>query len=121
MLVSIMVDYSYDPNMPVPREIMPYHISFYQIFIGIIGPASSKLFGATVKHIYSEICSYPIFGMFNIAKNEIVKIMYSSIFPILLWQNRKQLIYLTKLNWIKIYILLIKRSAESSEIFNMIC
>ncbi|KAG4095522.1 hypothetical protein H8356DRAFT_1276326 [Neocallimastix lanati (nom. inval.)] len=89
--VSSMDDYSYDPNMPVPREIMPYYISFYQTFIDSMGPASVNISGATVKHIYSEMCTYPTIGMFDIAKNEIVEMMYSSIFPILLRQNRKQL------------------------------
>jgi len=28
---SSMDEYSYDPNMPVPREIMPYYTSFYHM------------------------------------------------------------------------------------------
>jgi len=89
--VSSMDDYSYDPNMPVPREILPYYVSFYQTFIDSMGPASVNISGATVKHIYGEMCTYPTIGMFDEAKNEIVEMMYSSIFPILLRQNRKQL------------------------------
>jgi len=89
--VSSMDDYSYDPNMPVPREIMPYYINFYKTFIDSLGPASVNISGATIKHIYNEMCTYPTIGMFDNAKNEIVEMMYSSIFPILLRQNRKQL------------------------------
>jgi len=89
--VSSMDDYSYDPNMPVPREIMPYYVSFYQTFIDSMGPASVNISGSTIKHIYREMCTCPTIGMFDNAKNEIVEMMYSSIFPILLRQNRKQL------------------------------
>ncbi|ORX45452.1 hypothetical protein BCR36DRAFT_299500 [Piromyces finnis] len=89
--VSSMDEYSYDPNMPVPRELMTYYISFYHTFIDSLGPASVNISGSTIKQIYGEMCSYPTIGMFDNAKNEIVEMMYSSIFPILLRQNRKQM------------------------------
>ncbi|ORY22612.1 hypothetical protein LY90DRAFT_515460 [Neocallimastix californiae] len=63
--VSSMDDYSYDPNMPVPREIMPYYISFYQTFIDSMGPASVNISGATVKHIYSEMCTTQLLYKFK--------------------------------------------------------
>ncbi|OUM69437.1 hypothetical protein PIROE2DRAFT_57479 [Piromyces sp. E2] len=93
--VSSMDDYSYDPNMPVPRELMPYYVNFYHTFIDSLGPASVNISGACIKHIYGEMCTYPTIGMFDNAKNEIVEMMYSSIFPILLRQNRKQIRNLT--------------------------
>lgn len=89
--ISSMDDYSYDPNMPVPSEIMPYYLNFYKTFIDSLGPASVNISGSAIKRIYNEICTYPTIGMFDHAKNEIVEMMYSSIFPILLRQNRKQL------------------------------
>jgi uncharacterized membrane protein len=89
--VSSMDDYSYNPNMQVPREIMPYYINFYHTFIDSLSPASVNISGVSIKHIYSELCSYPTIGMFDNAKNEIVETMYSSIFPILLRQNRKHI------------------------------
>jgi len=87
--VSSMDDYSYDPNMPVPNEIMPYYINFYHTFIDSLGPAAVNISGAAIKHIYSELCTYPTIGMFDNAKNDIVEMMFTSIFPILLRQNKQ--------------------------------
>jgi len=89
--VSSMDDYSYDPNMQVPREIMPYYINFYHTFIDSLSPASVNISGVSIKHIYNELCTYPTIGMFDNAKNEVVETMFTSIFPILLRQNRKHI------------------------------
>jgi hypothetical protein len=37
------------------------------------------------------MCTYPTVSMFDEAKNEVVEMMYNSIFPILLKKNRKEL------------------------------
>lgn len=88
--VSSMEEYSYDPNMIVPEKLMPYYISFYHTFIDVSGPASVNISGRISRQIYNEFCTYPTIGIFDEAKNEIVEIMYSSVFPILLKQNRKE-------------------------------
>jgi len=44
-----------------------------------------------VKHIFNEICTYPTVGIYDTAKNEVVEMMYSSIYPILLRKNQKQI------------------------------
>jgi len=87
--VSSMDDYSYDPYHPVPREILPYYIIFYQTFINSLSPSAVNISGATIKRIYNELSTYPTVGIFDNAKNEIVEMMYSSIYPILLRNNRK--------------------------------
>jgi len=89
--VSSMDDYSYDPYHPVPREILPYYIIFYQTFINSLSPSAVNISGATIKRIYNELSTYPTVGIFDNAKNEIVEMMYSSIYPILLRNNRKHL------------------------------
>jgi len=85
---SSMEDYSYDPNMEVPKEILPYYTSFYHMFIDFNGVAVVNISGETVKRIINNICSYPTVGMYDDAKNEVVEIMFSSIYPILLRKNR---------------------------------
>jgi len=86
-----MDEYSYDPNMQVPREIMKYYVSFYTMFIDFNGPASVNLTGKTIKRIINDICIYPTVGMFDQAKNEVVEMMYTSIYPILLRDNKKHI------------------------------
>jgi len=89
--VSSMDDYSYDPYFPVPREILPYYQIFYDTFIDSLSPSAVNITGATIKRINNEINTYPTVGIFDFAKNEIVEMMYSSIYPILLRNNRKHL------------------------------
>jgi len=89
--VSSMDEYSYDPNMPVPKEILSYYVSFYQTFIHSLGPASVNISGTTIKRIYNDFCSYPTVGIYDNAKNEVVEMMYSSLFPIFLRRNRKNI------------------------------
>jgi len=81
--------FTYDPNMRVPKEILPYYTSFYSMFIDFNGLAVVNISGNTVKKIYNEMATYPTVGIFDEAKNEIVENMYRSIYPILLKNNRK--------------------------------
>ncbi|KAL6632818.1 hypothetical protein U3516DRAFT_734810 [Neocallimastix sp. 'constans'] len=48
---QFMVNYSYDPNMSVPRKIMSYYINYYQTFVDSTGPASVNISSATIKQI----------------------------------------------------------------------
>ncbi|ORX43441.1 hypothetical protein BCR36DRAFT_303844, partial [Piromyces finnis] len=89
--ISSMDSYSYEPNMPVPNEILPYYTSFYEIFIDINGSAAVNLTNDTSKRIFKEMCSFPTVGVFDEAKNEIVELMFSSIYPILLRKNKKHM------------------------------
>jgi len=84
-----MDSYSYDPTLIVPREIYPYFKNFYFTFIDSDAPASVNITGRTLKQIRNEFQTYPTVGMFDNAKNEIVEIMYSSLFPILLRNNKR--------------------------------
>jgi len=38
------------------------------------------------------MCTYPTVGMYDNAKNEVVEMMFSSIYPILLDKSKKHLI-----------------------------
>jgi len=84
-----MDSYSYDPTLIVPKEIYPYFKSFYYTFIDSDAPACVNITGKTLKQIRNEFRTYPTVGMFDNAKNEIVEIMYSSLFPILLRNNKR--------------------------------
>jgi len=84
-----MENYSYDPFMAIPKEIIPYYVSFYYTFIHFDGPCAVNLSGSTMAKIKNEMNSYPTVGIFDIAKNEVVEMMYTSIFPILLKSNIK--------------------------------
>jgi len=88
---SSMDDYSYDPSTPVPRELLPYYTSFYYMFVDFNGPAVVNLMSSTVRTIFREMSTAPTIGMYDIAKNEIVELMYSSIYPILLRKNKKHM------------------------------
>jgi len=46
---------------------------------------------STVRTIFKEMSTHPTIGMYDIAKNEIVELMYSSIYPILLRNNKKHM------------------------------
>jgi hypothetical protein len=88
-VTASMDSYSYDPNMAIPRQIMPYFTSFYYTFIHYEGPASVNLSGNTVSQIQNDISIYPTVGIFDNAKNEVVEMMFTSIFPILLKNNKR--------------------------------
>ncbi|ORY22603.1 hypothetical protein LY90DRAFT_675834 [Neocallimastix californiae] len=89
--VSSMDDYSYDPNTPVPKEILPYYTSFYYMFIDFNGPAVVNLMGSTIRTIFRQLSTCPTIGIYDFAKNEVVELMYSSIYPILLRNNKKHM------------------------------
>ncbi|KAG4103067.1 hypothetical protein H8356DRAFT_1288506 [Neocallimastix lanati (nom. inval.)] len=84
-------DYVYDPDTAVPKELLPYYTSFYYLFIDYNGPAVVNLMSSTVRTIFKEMSTHPTIGMYDIAKNEIVELMYSSIYPILLRNNKKHM------------------------------
>ncbi len=83
---------SYDPNLPIPKELLPYYKLFYDTFIDSLSPASVNINGSTVKQIQYEMRNCPTVGMYDAAKDEIVEMMYNSIYPILLRNNKKHLI-----------------------------
>jgi len=60
-------------------------------FINYNAPASVNLTGKTINHIINDLCIYPTVGMYDQAKNEVVEMMYSSIYPILLRENKKHI------------------------------
>ncbi|ORX43445.1 hypothetical protein BCR36DRAFT_303847, partial [Piromyces finnis] len=84
-------DFSYDANMPVPKEIMPYYTSFYHMFIDYNGPAVVNITNRTIKNIFNEICTFPTVGIYDSAVDEVVELMYYSLYPILLKQNEKHI------------------------------
>jgi len=85
---SSMDDCVYDPDMEVPKELLPYYVSFYHMFIDFNGPAVVNISGEKVKRIMKDICSFPTVGMYDDAKSEVVEIMFSSIYPILIRNNK---------------------------------
>ncbi|KAG4083980.1 hypothetical protein H8356DRAFT_967078 [Neocallimastix lanati (nom. inval.)] len=87
-----MDNYSYDPNMPIPDEILPYFTSFYYMFIDYNSPDVVNISGTSERQIYNEICFNPTIGVYDSAKNEVVEMMYNSIYPIFL-KNNKQSLY----------------------------
>ncbi|KAL6617307.1 hypothetical protein U3516DRAFT_826272 [Neocallimastix sp. 'constans'] len=80
---------SCDPNMPIPNELRPYFTQFYNMFVDRNGPSAVNISGKTIKKIYHEMCLFPTVSIFDDAKEEVVSMMYSSIFPILLKRNKK--------------------------------
>ncbi|OUM56489.1 hypothetical protein PIROE2DRAFT_65507 [Piromyces sp. E2] len=84
-------NFSYDSTMLIPQEIMPYFLSFYHMFIDFNGPAVVNITSQTTKRIFNEICTYPTVGIFDVAAQEVVELMYYSLYPILLKQNEKHL------------------------------
>ncbi|ORX87565.1 hypothetical protein BCR32DRAFT_289221 [Anaeromyces robustus] len=85
---SIMENYSYDSNIPVPKEIIPYYKRFFDTFIDPNGSAVVNISNEVIKQIYNEI-PLPSVGIFDAAKDEIVDIMYTTIYPVLLKKNEK--------------------------------
>jgi len=58
-------------------------------FVDRNGPSAVNISGKTIKKIYHEMCLFPTVSIFDDAKEEVVSMMYSSIFPILLKRNKK--------------------------------
>jgi len=79
----------YDPNMPIPKELFSLYISFYHMFIDYNGPSVVNLPERTVKNIVNEMCSYPTVGIYDQAAREVIEMMYTSLYPILLSQNKE--------------------------------
>ncbi|ORX87564.1 hypothetical protein BCR32DRAFT_240042 [Anaeromyces robustus] len=79
---------TYDSNIPVPKEINPYYQRFYNTFIDINGSARVNISGEVSKEIRNEI-PLPTVGIFDKAKDEVVDMMYESIYPILLSKHEK--------------------------------
>jgi len=84
-------DYTYDPTLLLPKEILPFYTSFYHTYIDYNSPAAVNISGECIRQIQNELCQFPTIGMFDNAKNEVVEMMYSSIFPILLRKNKRDL------------------------------
>jgi len=84
-------NYVYDPSMLIPKEIMPYYMSFYHMFIDFNGPAVVNISSRTIKKIFNEICIYPTVGIYDDAVQEVVELMYYSLYPILLKQNKEHM------------------------------
>ncbi|KAG4103069.1 hypothetical protein H8356DRAFT_982673 [Neocallimastix lanati (nom. inval.)] len=82
--------YSYNSNLSVPAAIIPYYDQFYRTFIKANCPAKVNISYKIVKAIESEIVK-PTVGIFDVAKDEVVDMMYNSIYPIFLKKNKKQL------------------------------
>jgi len=40
----------------------------------------------------NELCTYPTVGIYDGAANEVIEMMYISLYPILLKQNKKHII-----------------------------
>jgi len=81
---------SYDPSMTIPKQLLPYYTSFYYTFVDYEGPAATNLSGDTIRLIQDEFnSSCPTIGIFDTAKNEVVEMMFSSIYPILLRNNKR--------------------------------
>jgi len=85
---STMDNYSYNQNVQVPDTILPYYNRFYKTFIDPNGSASVNISGETSKQIQNEI-SLPTIGIFDAAKDEVVDMIYYSIYPILLNKHEK--------------------------------
>jgi hypothetical protein len=79
---------TYDPTMPIPKELMKYFMSFYRMFIDPNGPSVVNISSDTAKKIFHEICLYPTVSIFDDAKEEVISNMYTSIYPILLMKNK---------------------------------
>ncbi|ORX78807.1 hypothetical protein BCR32DRAFT_269858 [Anaeromyces robustus] len=82
---------SYDPNYPLLPKLVPYYNAFYHTFIDMDGPAAVNITGDCIRRINHDFTTYPVVGIFDEAKDEVVESMYFSIFPLLLQNNRKQL------------------------------
>ncbi|ORX43438.1 hypothetical protein BCR36DRAFT_460764 [Piromyces finnis] len=85
---SAMDNYSYNPNAQVPKGLLPYYERFFKNFIDDNGIATVNISSQTIRQIASEM-PLPTIGIFDNAKEEVVELMYTSIYPILLKNNEK--------------------------------
>jgi len=85
---TAMDNYSYNPEAQVPKELIPYYERFYNTFIDDNGTATVNISSQTSRQIKSEL-PLPTVGIFDNAKEEVVEMMYTSIYPILLKNNEK--------------------------------
>jgi len=89
--LSQQTDESYDPSYPLLPQLVPYFNSFYYTFIDIDGPAPVNITSDTIQNINYELNTEPTVGIFDEALAEVIDIMFFSIYPIFLNQNRKQI------------------------------
>jgi len=82
---------SYDPNMIVPKEILPYYLTFYDLFIDSNGPAVVNIDDNISKKIDKNIHSNPTIGIYDEAKNEVVQLMFDGIYDIFLKKYKKHI------------------------------
>lgn len=87
---SSLDSYSYDSKIQVPKKIVPYYDRFYNTFISENAIAQVNISGQTYKKIRNEIL-LPTTGIFDAAKDEVVEMIYNSIYPIFLKNNKKYL------------------------------
>ncbi|KAG4103065.1 hypothetical protein H8356DRAFT_1271406 [Neocallimastix lanati (nom. inval.)] len=66
--------YTYDPDMPVPNEILPYYISFYHMFIDINGPAVVNISRDVANQIFFQLSTFPSL------KNQLKDITYFLVY-----------------------------------------
>jgi len=66
--ISSMESYSYDPYMPIPKEIYPYYLSFYYTYIDTMSPAAVNISGSIVRQILQELDHGPTVSIYDAAK-----------------------------------------------------
>ncbi|ORX43440.1 hypothetical protein BCR36DRAFT_361191 [Piromyces finnis] len=88
--VDPMNNYSYVPDTPVPKEILPYYQNFFKTFIHRNGKAAVNIPDSIAKVIQGEM-TFPTIGIFDSAKEEVIEMMYNSIYPIFLQNYKSQL------------------------------
>jgi len=87
---SSLDGYSYDSKVYVPKKIIPYYDRFYNTFISENAIAQVNISGKTYKNICNDIL-LPTTGIFDAAKDEVIEMIYNSIYPIFLKNNKKYL------------------------------
>ncbi|ORX84887.1 hypothetical protein BCR32DRAFT_291050 [Anaeromyces robustus] len=86
--ISEMEDFPYYPNTKIPKELLPYFVNFYYNFIDVSSPAAVNITDKEIKQILLNFNSVKTISVFDEAKNEVVEMMYNSIYPILLKNNK---------------------------------
>jgi len=82
---------SYTSDRPVTPQLLPYFNTFYYTFIDMDGPSPVNISSEVYSKINYEINTYPTAGIFDEAKDEVVELMFFTIFPIFLQNHREQL------------------------------
>jgi len=88
---SLQDSRSYTSDRPVSPQLLPYFNTFYYTFIDMDGPSPVNISSEVLSKINYEINTYPTAGIFDEAKDEVVELMFFTIFPIFLQDHRKQL------------------------------